>query len=74
VAKEATIRVWAEEKINVGNFSNVVIGAEVSRQVADDDAVIDEELKVTLHERVEKFLAAERDELIESLTKDSQSS
>lgn len=66
----AKIRVWAEEKINIGNFSNVTFGAEVSEYVEDDHDVIMEEMRQTLHDRVEAFLADERAALLAELTKD----
>lgn len=66
----AKIKVWAEEKINVGNFSNVTFGAEVSVYVEDDHGVIMEQMRETLHDRVESFLAQERAELLAELTKD----
>ena len=66
----AKIRVWAEEKINIGNYSNVTFGAEVSAYVEDDHDVIMEQMKETLHDRVEEFLAAERKELLDELTKE----
>lgn len=66
----AEVRVWAEEKINVGNFSNVTFGAEVKIAVEHDDEVIMEAMRDTLHNKVEKFLAEERAELLAELTKE----
>lgn len=70
MSQEAEVRVWAEEKINVGNFSNVTFGAEVKTVVDNDDEAIMKAMRDTLHNKVEKFLAEERAELLAELTKD----
>jgi hypothetical protein len=62
----ASITVGAEEKINLGNYSNVVIGPiSVTRFVEDDDEVIDQALRDTMQDRVEALMAEERANILE---------
>ncbi len=62
------IAVWTEEKIGLPNYSNIVIGASLSRGIEPD--LTDEDVRAKLDTAsgiVEEFLAAERTRVLDSL-------
>lgn len=62
------ITVWTEEKIGLPNYSNISIGASLSRTIEPD--LTSEEVSAKLNEAssiVEEFLTAERARVLDSL-------
>lgn len=62
------IAVWTEEKIGLPNYSNITIGASLSRGI--EAGLTDEEVRAKLDTAsgiVEEFLRAERARVLESL-------
>lgn len=62
------ITVWTEEKIGLPNYSNISIGASLSRTI--EPGLTDEEVSASLNTAsgiVEEFLAAERARVLDSL-------
>jgi hypothetical protein len=62
------ITVWTEEKIGLPNYSNISIGASLSRTI--EVGLTDQEIRASLDGAsgiVEQFLAAERERVLDSL-------
>ncbi len=62
------IAVWTEEKIGLPNYSNISIGASLSRVI--EPGLTAAEVSASLNEAsdiVEKFLAVERERVLDSL-------
>lgn len=60
--------VWTEEKIGLPNYSNITVGASLSRTIEPD--LTTDELTAKLNEAsgvVEEFLLAERARVLDSL-------
>lgn len=64
---KAWVQVTVEDKINIGNFQNVTFTATVGRYVPDADEAIDEALQDISENRVEPFLAEQREKTLRSL-------
>ena len=62
------IAVWTEEKVGLPNYSNITVGASLSRVI--EPGLTDEEVRAKLDGAsaiVEDFLAAERERVLDSL-------
>jgi hypothetical protein len=62
------IAVWTEEKVGLPNYSNITVGASLSRVI--DPGLTSEEVSAKLVEAstiVEDFLTAERERVLDSL-------
>jgi hypothetical protein len=62
------IAVWTEEKVGLPNYSNITVGASISRGINPD--LTSEEISAKLVETstiVENFLTAERERVLDSL-------
>lgn len=62
------ITVWTEEKVGLPNYSNITVGASLSKSI--DTGLTNEELRARLDEAsgvVEEFLLAERARVLDSL-------
>jgi hypothetical protein len=63
----AKIKAYVEEKINVGNFSNVTIGGGAERYAEDTDEAITEGVRNLIVNDLEIVLAEERKQILEAL-------